>query len=99
MLRASFPRADLLELEYAGPDTRVQGRPLEALGIGQSGGIDRRQAPGEAAQIAHLPLDALAAQILEQVVVEVDTVERRVGRMDFVEIRQVFVDEVRQWFG
>ena len=77
----------------------VERRPLEPLGIGQPRGIDRRQPPGEAAQIPDLRLDRLTAQILEQVVVQVDAVERGVGRMDFVEIRQVFVDEVRQGFG
>ena len=70
-----------------------------ALDVGQPGRIDRRQAAGEAAEIADLGVDRLTAPVLEQVVVEVDAVEGRVGGMDFVEIRQVFVDEMRQGFG
>jgi hypothetical protein len=50
------------------------------------------------AEVADLRVDGLAAPVLEQIVVQVDPIERCVGGMDFVEIRQVFVDEVREWF-
>ena len=67
--------------------------------VGQPGRIDRRQPAREPAQVADLPFDGLTAPVLQQVVVEVDTVERGVGGMDLVEIREILVDEVRQWFG
>ena len=44
-------------------------------------GIDCGQTPGEAAQGADLAVDRLTAQVLEQVVVQVDAVERGVGGM------------------
>jgi hypothetical protein len=39
------------------------------------------------------------AEVLQQVVVDVDPVEGRVRGMHFVQVRQVFVDEMRQGLG
>ena len=44
-------------------------------------------------------VDALPAEVLEQVVVRVNAVERGVGRMRFVEVPEQVVDEMRKWFG
>jgi hypothetical protein len=44
-------------------------------------------------------IDCLAAEILEQVIVEMHAVERGAGRVDFVEIREIFVDKVGKGFG
>ena len=41
----------------------------------------------------------MTPQILEQVIVEVHAVERRVGRVNLIEKREVFVNEVGQGFG
>ena len=42
---------------------------------------------------------ACRLEILEQVIVQVHAVEGGVGGMNFVQIRQVFVNEVRKGFG
>jgi hypothetical protein len=44
-------------------------------------------------------VNRLTAEVLEQVVVHVYAVERGGRRVDFVEIREVFVDEVVKGFG
>ena len=44
-------------------------------------------------------IDRLAAEVLEQGVVQVDPVERRVGGMNLVKVREVFVNEMRKGFG
>ena len=74
------------------------GRSSRSVSVRRAGSI-ARQAPREAAEVANLRLDRLTAPVLEQVVVQMDAVEGGVGRMDFVEIREVFVDEMRQGFG
>ena len=74
------------------------GRSSRSVSVRRVGSI-AAEPPGEAAEVADLAVNRLAAEVLQQVVVQVDAVERRVGRMDLVEIRQVLVDEVRQWFG
>ena len=50
-------------------------------------------------ELPDLGIDSGAAEILEEVVVQVHAVEGRVGRIDLVEIREVFIHEVRQGFG
>ncbi len=74
------------------------GRSSRSVSVRRAGSIARETAR-EAAEVANLRVDRLTAQVLEQVIVQVHAVERRVGRMDFVEIRQVFVNEMRQGFG
>ena len=67
--------------------------------VGQPRRIDRREPAREAAEVADLCVNRRPAQILEQVVVQVNAVERRVGRMGLVQPREVLVDEMRQGFG
>ena len=99
MLRAAFPWPNLFEVEEPRADAGVERRPFEPLGVGQPSGIDGRQAARKPTEVADLRLDRLAAPVLEKVVVQVNAVEGGVGRMDFVKIRQVLVDEMRQGFG
>ena len=99
VLRIALPRADGLELEQPGADVGVERRPLEPLGVGQPRGIDRGEPAREPAEIADLRVNRRPAQILEQVVVQVNAVERRVGGMGLVQPREVLVDEMRQGFG
>ena len=99
VLEALLPGPDLFELEQPRPDVRLQRGPLEPLGVGQPGGVNGRQAPGEPAEGADLAVDRLAAEVLDEIVVQVDTVERRGRGVDFVEVRQILVDEVRKGFG
>jgi hypothetical protein len=43
-------------------------------------------------------IDRGPAEVLEQVVMEVDAIQRRAARVGLVEIVQVVVDKVRKWF-
>ena len=86
VLGAPLPGADLFELEEPRPDRGLDRRPLEPLGIGEARGIDGGQPPRERAEIADLRVDGGAAQVLEQVVVNVNAVEGRAGRMNFVQL-------------
>jgi hypothetical protein len=79
VLRAPFPGADRLELEETRPDVRFERRALEPLGIGQACRIDGGQATGERAQFTDLAIDGGAAEILQQIVVQMDTVEGGIG--------------------
>ena len=99
VLRAALPGPDRLELEQPRADARLERRTLEPLDVGQPRGIDGGQPPGEAAEVADLRVNRRPAEVLEQVVVQVNAVEGGVGRVDLVEVRQVLVDEVRQGFG
>ena len=74
------------------------GRSSRSVSVSRAGSIaaSRRAKPPE---IADLRVDRRPAQILEQVVVKVNAVERRVGRMRLVQPREVLVDEMRQGFG
>ena len=99
VLEAPLPGPDLFQLEQPGSDVRFQCRSLESFGIGQARGIDCGQTSGEPAQVADLRVNRLTAEVLEEVVVQVDAVECGIGRVGFVEIREVFVDEVRKGFG
>ena len=60
---------------------------------------DLVQPPGEPGQRAGLRFEPAPAQVLEQVVVRVDAIECRRGRVDLVEVPQVVVDEMMQRFG
>jgi hypothetical protein len=99
VLRAAFPGADGFELEEAGPDVRLDGGPLEPLRVGQPCRVDGREAASERAEVANLCVNGLTPQVLQQVVVQVDTVERGAGRMHLVQVREIFVHEVREGFG
>ena len=99
VLGVALPRAHRFELEEPRADVGVERRPLEALDLGQARRVDRGQPARERAEIADLRVNRRPAEILEQVVVQVNAVERRVGWVRFVEPREVLVDEVRQGFG
>src|SRR3954463_5983198 len=99
VLRIALPRADCLELEETRADVGVQRGALQPLDLRQPRGIDRRQPPLEPAEITALRVDRGSAQVLEQVVVQVNAVERCVGGMGLVQPRQVLVDEMGQRFG
>ena len=99
VLEAPLPGPDLFQLEQPGSDVRFQCRSLEPFGVGQARGIDCGQPAGEATQGADLSVNGLTAEVLEEVVVQVDAVECGIGRVGFVEIREVLVDEVRKGFG
>ena len=99
-LRVLLPGADLLELEHAAADVRRRACGARAArrrsgrrGRFRRAGGDSRRARALRASIA------VAAEILEQIVVRVNAVERGVGRMRFVEIPEQVVDEMRQRFG
>ncbi len=72
---------------------------LEALDRGQAVRSDLVEAPQVAGERAGLGFDPLPAQVLEQIVVRVDAVEGRVGRVRLVEVPEQIVDEVRKRFG
>ena len=99
VLGAPLPRPHRLELEEPRTDVGVERRPLQPLDVGQPCRVDGGEAPGEGTELADLCVDRRPAEILEQVVMQVDTVERRIGWMDLVQVREVFVHEVRQGFG
>ena len=99
MLRTALPGADGLELEQTRPDVRLQRRPLEPFDIGQACRIDGRQPPGKRAQFTDLCVDGGAAEILQQIVVQMDTIEGGIGGVHLVQIREVFIHEVGQGFG
>ena len=44
-----------------------------------------------------MSVDRLAAQILEEVVMRVDSVQAGIARQGLVEVREVIVDEMRKW--
>ncbi len=94
VLGVALPRSNRLELEQPGADVRVERRALDPLGFRQARGIDGRQPPREAAERADLLVDGGAAEILEEVIVEMDAVERRIGGVNLVQPRQILVDEM-----
>ena len=99
VLRAALPRPHLFELEEAGADVGLERRPLAPLGVGEARGIDRRQTPRERTKLANLSIDGAAAQVFEEIVMDVDAVERRAGRLHLVQVGEVFVDEMGERFG
>ena len=66
---------------------------------GQRFRVDFVEAAQVAGERAGLGFDRLPAEILQQIVVRVHAVERRVGGMGLVEVAEQIVDEVRQRFG
>ena len=98
-LRIALPGPDPFELEEPGADAVLERRSLEPLDVGQPAGVDGREPTGEGPEVADLPVDRLPAEVLEQVVMQVDTVEGCAGGMNFVQVREVLVNEVRKGFG
>ena len=58
--------------------------------------VDLIEAAAEPRQGADVPVDGGPAQILEQVVMEVDAVEARLAGENLLQIREVIVDKVRE---
>ena len=67
---------------------------FDPLDLGEAVNRDLVQAPGEPGKGASLRLERGAAQVLEQVVVRVNPVERSARRLDLVEVPKVIVDEM-----
>ncbi len=97
VLRVTLPGANLLELVNAASDMGFDHRALEALDGRQAGRIDGTQAAGKRPQLAQLVLDGAPRQILQEVVLGVDTIERGGRRRDLVQEGQVVIDEMYQW--
>ena len=57
--------------------------------------MDRSQSPRKPTQLAGLGLDCRAAEVFEQIIVSMHTVERRTARLSLVQVREVRIDEVR----
>jgi hypothetical protein len=98
-LQAPFPRPHAFQLEETGTDAGLEGRTLQAFDLGQALRIDGGESTSETAELPHLRIDRLAAEVLQQVVVRVDPVEGRHRGMELVEVGQVLVDKMRKGFG
>ncbi len=98
-LRVPFPGSNLFDFEDPGPDVRGDDRMLDPLDLGEPLERNLIEPAGESRQGASLQFERAPAQVLEQVVVRVHAVERGAGRLRFVEIPQVIVDEMVKWFG
>ena len=75
-------------------ENRLMWRPAEILPFPEH--IFETGFPGERPD---LRVNGLTAEILEEIIMYVHTVERGRRRIDFVEIREVLVNEVWQGFG
>ena len=64
--------------------------------FGQRAPIDLLEPPAEAGQGAGVRLYCRAAEILQQVVVQVNAVETRLAGEDLIEIGEVIVDKMRE---
>ena len=60
-------------------------------------GIDLVEAPAEPRQRAGVRVDGGAAQVLQEIVMEVNAVQARLTGTDLVQIGEVVVDEMRKW--
>ena len=99
VLRILFPRPNLFELEHPAAQIGSEHAVLEPLGRGQPLAVDflePSEIPGERMRLA---VDRLAAEVFQKIVVRVDAVECRRGRVGLVEILEQVVDEMRQRFG
>ncbi len=97
-VRVALPGAHFLELEQPRAHVVGEHRLLGRFHRPEAGRVDLPQAPREAGKGARVGLDRLPAEVFQQVVVEVDAVERRQGRPRFLQVAQVVVDEVGQRF-
>ena len=80
-------------------EVRREHAVLEPLDVGQPVAVDFVEAAQVAGERVRFAVDALAAEVLEQVVVRVNAVERRVRRMRLVEVPEQIVDEMWKGFG
>ena len=98
-LRVAFPGPHAFQIELAAAHVRRHNPVLDLLHFRERVDGDRVQAPGETRQGAQVRVDRGAAEVLEEVVVEVNTVQRGAGRVRLVQVVQVIVDKVRKGFG
>ncbi len=70
---------------------------LDLFGRRQVRGVDLVEAAAEPGERADVRVDGGPAQVLEEVVVEVDAVQARLTGADLVQIGEVVVDEMRKW--
>jgi hypothetical protein len=54
------------------------------------------EAPGEPGECPNMGIDARPAQILEQVVVKMDSVQTRLAGQHLIEVGEIVVDEMRK---
>src|SRR5438552_16023499 len=99
VLGVLLPRPSLFELEHPPANIRREHAMLETFGPSQLLQPDFPQPPEVPRQRAGFAFNAVLAEVLQQVVVGVDSVERRVRRMRLVQVPEQVVDEVRQRFG
>src|SRR5712692_11043384 len=78
VLRVALPGAHGLELEHPPLQMRDEHLVLEALDAGQRVAVDLVQAAQVPRQGVRFTLNRVAADVLEQVVMRVDAVQRRV---------------------
>ena len=95
--RVPLPGPFFLEREQPGLYAPRQHPPFELLVSRQATRIDTVETPGPAAELTQLGVDRRSAQVFQQVVMQVDAIEGRGGRMRLVQVGQVLVDETSQW--
>jgi hypothetical protein len=72
---------------------------LDAFDRRQTLGVDVSQPAQIAGKRVDLAFNSRAIEILEQIVVGVDAIERREGRVGFVEVPEEIVDEMGKRLG
>ena len=70
---------------------------LEPLDAGETVAVDLVQPAKVSGQRVRFALDALATEILEQIVVRVHAIECRVCWMRLVKVAEQIIDKVREW--
>jgi hypothetical protein len=71
---------------------------LHLFGAREECGVDLLEPPAEAGERARVRLYRRAAEILQQVVVDMDAIEARLAGKHLIEVGQVIVDKMREWF-
>jgi hypothetical protein len=69
---------------------------LHLLDRWELGGVDLMETAAEAGEGPDVGVDRGAAQVFEQVIVQVDAVETRPAGKHLVQVREVIVDEMRK---
>ena len=70
---------------------------FDLFDAGRDARVDLMEPAAESGKRADVRVDGGPAQVLEQVVVQVDAVQAGLARKDLVQIREVVVDEMRKW--
>ena len=95
-LRIALPRPYLFEIEHARLDVRGDNGVFDAFGRWQRAGVNLVEPPSEAGQRPDMGVDTRAAQVFQQVIVQVGPVQGRLGRKYLVQIGEVIVDKMRE---